>query len=163
MAKAKKKVPAKKTAKKAVKKSAAKKPVKKAVKKVAKQAVLKTVKKAVVKKSSVKPVPKISQKSLDQLGLNPLADRLIVKIDVAEKRTAGGLYIPDTAQVSGNYRGQVLAVGRGSTSKKGFFRPMDVRAGDEILFSEYAGSKMTIDGFDVLILRETDVLGVVEK
>lgn len=110
-----------------------------------------------------KPAAKISLKSLTEIGLSPLADRLIVQIDSAEKRTAGGLYIPDTAQVSGNYRGQVLAVGRGNTNKKGHLRPMDVKTGDQILFSEYAGSKMTIDGIEVLILRETDVLGVVEK
>lgn len=123
----------------------------------------KTLPKKKVQAKAKKPMAKISLKSLAEIGLSPLADRLIVKIDSAEKRTAGGLYIPDTAQVSGNYRGQVLAVGRGNTNKKGHLRPMDVKTGDQILFSEYAGSKMTIDGLEVLILRETDVLGVVEK
>ncbi|KYG67456.1 hypothetical protein AZI86_03635 [Bdellovibrio bacteriovorus] len=78
--------------------------------------------------------------------------------------TAGGLYIPDTvADVSGNLQGHVVAVGRGHLGKKGHVRPMDVKVGDKIVFSEFAGTKITIQNQNLIILREGDVLGVVSK
>ena len=77
--------------------------------------------------------------------------------------TPGGLYIPDTADASGNYKGLVLAVGRGHLDAKGKVRLMDVKAGDTVVFADFAGSKMTIMGKEVLILRESEVLGIVTR
>ncbi len=180
--KAKAKAPAKKTAKKAVKKivkkaapkakkaSAPKKaPLKKtAVKKAASKVAPKKVaaKKASAKKSA--PAPKkmsVSQHYQEALAkLSPLDDRILVRLTEAERRTAGGLYIPDTvADVSGNLEGQVLAIGRGHMSKKGNVQPMDVKTGDRVIFAEYSGTKIQIKNEDLIILRESEVLGVVSK
>ncbi|XGC80391.1 co-chaperone GroES [Bdellovibrio bacteriovorus] len=104
-------------------------------------------------------------KTLDLSGfVTPLDDRLMVQVSGAEKMTAGGLYIPDTvSDVSGNLEGYVVAVGRGHMNKKGHILPMDVAVGDRVVFSEYAGSKIKIQNEDLIILRESDVLGVVTK
>ena len=151
MAKSKKKAPAKK--KVAAKKA---KPAKKAAKKTA--PVKKSVKPA---KASAKPVFKTD--TLARLDLHPLADRVLVRVEAGEKMTAGGLYIPDTASITGNLKGQVLAAGHGGRNKKGQLRPLDVKAGDTVLFSEYVGEKISIDGQDVHVLRESEILGIVEK
>lgn len=151
----------------AVKKSAAKKPV--AKKAVAKKAAVKSSPKAAASKVPAhlgfSAAPAKAAKKLDLSGfVTPLDDRLIVQVSGAEKMTAGGLYIPDTvADVSGNLEGYVVAVGRGHMNKKGHILKMDVAVGDRIVFSEYAGSKIKIQNEDLLILRESDVLGVVSK
>ncbi|MGZ3743039.1 MAG: co-chaperone GroES [Pseudobdellovibrionaceae bacterium] len=94
--------------------------------------------------------------------LTPLDDRVMVQILSKEKVTAGGLYIPDTvSNVSGNLEGFVVSVGRGHRNKKGQVRPMDLKVGDKVLFSEYSGSKIKIQDQDLLIIREADILGVV--
>lgn len=170
---AKKMKPVKKAAKKPVKKLAAK-PVKKAGTKTA------GAKTAAVKKSVKKPVTKSEAKKMASLSakkapvkiakktpawdrlLTPLDDRLVIQIDEAETMTAGGLYIPDTASESGNNKGTVLAIGRGHKNKKGQVRPMDVKPGDRVLFDQYAGSKMILADTDIRILRESEVLGIVE-
>ena len=167
-----KKAPVKKSSTKkkaAPKKVAAKKPVAK------KSAAKKPVKKAAVKKT---PAPKAvamptahlikntaPAKKLDLSNfVTPLDDRLIVQVSGAEKMTAGGLYIPDSvADTSGNLQGYVVAAGRGHISKKGHLRPMDVQVGDKVVFSEYAGTKIKIQNEDLIILRESDVMGVVSK
>jgi len=173
----------KKPAKKAVSKKAAVK--KTAVKKAAvkKTATKRAVsKKAVGKKATAvkKSVQKQKQKPAKQSHLlresapqkkvditklvTPLDDRLIVQISGVEKKTPGGLYIPDTVtDTSGNLEGHVVAVGRGRLSKKGHLRPMDVRVGDRIVFSAYAGSKIKIQNEELVILREEDVMGVISK
>jgi chaperonin GroES len=174
----KKTAPVKKTVKKAVKKAASKKaaPKKAAVKKaVAKKPV---AKKAPAKKAATPKAAKVStsvnqhlvkqaapKKIVDLSNfVTPLDDRVIVQISGADKMTAGGLYIPDTvADVSGNLHGTVVAVGRGHVSKKGHLRPMDVQVGDSIVFSEYSGSKIKIQNEDLIILRESEVMGVVSK
>lgn len=93
--------------------------------------------------------------------LTPLDDRLIVQPLAAERMTAGGLYIPDTATgTTGNLKGLVVSAGRGHRDKKGRLRPMDVKAGDQVVFAEYSGSKISIGGQDFMFLRETDVLGI---
>lgn len=144
MAKAKKSAPKKKI----IKKKVVKKPVKKAAPKKAKPVVIKTTKTKVVDVSEF---------------VTPLDDRIIVQVSRSERVTAGGLIIPDTvSQVSGNRQGLVLSVGRGHRDKKGRVRPMDVKSGDKILFAEYAGSKLNYDGQDLVILRETDVMGVLD-
>jgi chaperonin GroES len=159
VAKAKKKVAAKKSP---VKKVAAK--VKAKVKAVKAKA---TAKKATPAKKSVMPtLPKTStKKSLDLKNfLTPLDDRLLVKLSEAERKTAGGLYIPDTvADVSGNLEGFVVAAGPGHKDKKGRLRPLDVQVGDRVIFSEYAGNKIELQGENVVLLREGDVMGIVNK
>jgi chaperonin GroES len=92
--------------------------------------------------------------------LTPLDDRLVIEIEQLEK-TAGGLFIPATASERPQ-RGKVLAVGRGKRDKKGRVRPMDVRLGDEVLFANFAGTPITISGHDVVIMRESDLLGVID-
>lgn len=92
--------------------------------------------------------------------LTPLDDRLVILPEALATQTAGGIFIPTT--VSGRpSRGQVLAIGRGRRTKKGKVLPLDVQVGDQVMFAEYAGTKLSLAGRDVLILREEDVLGVV--
>lgn len=165
-----KKVVAKKAAvkkaapkKAAVKKATAKKPVaKKALvqKTAAKSAPTKAT---ALKATPAMPFASSNSKKVDLSNfVTPLDDRLMVQLTGVEKMTAGGLYIPDTvADVSGNLQGFVVSVGRGHRNRKGHVRPMDLKVGDKILFSEYAGTKLKIQNQDVLILRESDVLGVV--
>jgi len=94
--------------------------------------------------------------------IRPLADRLIVKrVEDQEQRSAGGIIIPDTAKEKAQ-EGKVVAVGPGR-KEDGKVLPVDVKAGDRVLFGKYAGSEIKIDGEEHLILREEDVLGVVEK
>lgn len=96
--------------------------------------------------------------------LQPLDDRVLVALGETEKMTAGGLYIPATvSDVSGNLKGTVVAVGRGHQNKKGHVKNMDVQVGDEVLFSEYAGSKVKLDNSELVMLRETEILGIVSK
>lgn len=172
---AKKSKPVKKAVK--VAKKASKPAAKKAVKAVAKKATVKTKStaktKAAVKsatqiatpafKEPTKTAPKIKIADLNNF-VTPLDDRLIVQVKETEARTAGGLYIPDTAinDVS-HHEAIVLSVGRGHRNKKGHLRPMDVKVGDKILFNNMSGSKLVYQNVDLKILRETDVMGVVDK
>jgi chaperonin GroES len=94
--------------------------------------------------------------------IRPLADRLIVKrVEEQEQKSVGGIIIPDTAKEKPQ-EGKVVAVGRGKLNDDGKVIPLDVKAGDRILFGKYSGSEIKIDGEEHLILREEDVLGVVE-
>jgi chaperonin GroES len=96
------------------------------------------------------------------MKIRPLQDRLIVKRVAEENKTKGGIIIPDTAKEK-PLEGEVIAAGNGKVLEDGKVRPLDVRAGDRILFSKYAGTEVKIEGEDHLILREEDVLGVIEK
>jgi len=94
--------------------------------------------------------------------IRPLADRLIVKrVEEQELKSAGGIIIPDTAKEKPQ-EGKVVAVGRGKLNDDGKVIPLDGKAGDRILFGKYSGSEIKIDGEEHLILREEDVLGIVE-
>jgi len=93
--------------------------------------------------------------------VKPLHDRIIVKRLEEESKTKGGLIIPDTAKEKPQ-QGKVVAVGSGRREEDGKVHPLDVKAGDTILFAKYAGTEIKLDGEDHLILREDDVLGVVE-
>ena len=94
--------------------------------------------------------------------IRPLHDRLIVKrLEEQEQRSAGGIIIPDTAKEKPQ-EGKVLAVGAGKKNEDGKRLPLDVKAGDRILFGKYSGSDIKIDGEEHLILREEDVLAVLE-
>ncbi|WP_242344340.1 co-chaperone GroES [Anaeromyxobacter terrae] len=93
--------------------------------------------------------------------IRPLQDRIIVKRVQEEEKTKGGIIIPDSAKEK-PIEGKVLAVGNGKVLEDGKVRPLDVKAGDRILFSKYAGTEIKIDGEEHLIMREDDILGVIE-
>ena len=95
------------------------------------------------------------------MGIRPLQDRLIVKRIDEEEKTSGGIIIPDSAKEKPQ-EGKVIAVGKGKVGEDGKVHPLDVKKGDKILFSKYAGTEVNIDGAEHLIIREDDVLGVVE-
>jgi chaperonin GroES len=94
------------------------------------------------------------------MKLKPLGDRLIVKAVEEEETTASGIVLPDTAKEKPQ-RGKVLAVGEGKVADDGKRVPIDVSDGDEVLYSKYGGTEITIDGEDLLVLRESDVLAKV--
>jgi len=91
----------------------------------------------------------------------PLHDRILVKRIEAEEKTPGGIIIPDTAKEK-PIEGEVLAVGPGARDETGAVRPLDVRVGDRVLFGKWSGTEVLIDGEDRLIMKEADVLGVIE-
>ena len=95
------------------------------------------------------------------MKLRPLHDRIIVKRLDGEEKTAGGLYIPDTAKEKPQ-KGEVIAVGNGKKNDEGKCSPLDVKAGDSILFGKYAGTEVKVDGEEYLMMREDDVLAVIE-
>jgi chaperonin GroES len=95
------------------------------------------------------------------MKVRPLHDRLLVKRIEEDKKTKGGLIIPDTAKEK-PMEGNVIAVGRGKVSEDGKLRPLDVHKGDRVLFTKYAGSEIQLAGDEHLIIREEDVLAVLE-
>ena len=95
------------------------------------------------------------------MNIRPLQDRLIVKRLEEEEKTKGGIIIPDAAKEK-PMQGEVIAVGKGKVSEDGKAIPLDVKAGDRILFGKYAGTEIKLDGIEYLIMREDDVLGVLE-
>jgi len=95
------------------------------------------------------------------MSLRPLQDRIIVKRLEEESKTAGGIFIPETAKEKPQ-RGEVIAVGNGKKTEDGKILPIDVKAGDKVLFGKYAGTEIKIDGEELLIMREDDILGIIE-
>ncbi len=95
------------------------------------------------------------------MKLRPLGDRVLVKRIQEEEKTKGGIIIPDTAKEKPQ-EGQIMAVGNGKTLDDGKVLPLEVKAGDKILFGKYSGSDIKLDGEEHLILRESDILGVIE-
>src|SRR6187551_862480 len=95
------------------------------------------------------------------MKIRPLQDRVIVKRVQEEEKTKGGIIIPDTAKEK-PIEGKVIAVGNGKVQEDGKVRPLDVKAGDRVLFSKYAGTEIKIEGEEHLIMREEDILGVIE-
>jgi chaperonin GroES len=95
------------------------------------------------------------------MKIRPLQDRVIVKRVAEEDRTKGGIIIPDSAKEK-PIEGKVIAVGNGKVGEDGKVRSLDVKAGDRILFTKYAGTEVKLDGEEHLIIREEDILGVVE-
>ncbi len=96
------------------------------------------------------------------MKLRPLQDRLVVKRLAEEEKTKGGIIIPDSAKEK-PAEGEVIAVGNGKYDEKGTLRPLSVKKGDRVLFGKYSGNEIKIDGEEHLILREEDVLGIIEK
>ncbi len=95
------------------------------------------------------------------MKIRPLGDRILVKRIKEEDKTKGGIIIPDTAKEKPQ-AGKVMAIGRGKMTEAGKLVAPDVKAGDRILFSKYSGSEVTLDGEEHLIVREDDILGVLE-
>ena len=93
------------------------------------------------------------------MTIRPLHDRVLVRRVEADEKTAGGIIIPGTAQEAPQ-EGEVVAVGAGARNEKGEVVPMDVKNGDRVLFGKYSGSEVKIDGEELVILRESDILGV---
>ncbi|MFO0575279.1 MAG: co-chaperone GroES [Polyangia bacterium] len=96
------------------------------------------------------------------MTIRPLHDRVLLKRQSEEERTAGGLYIPDSAKERAN-RATVVAAGKGRTLEDGTVVPLKVKAGDTVLFGKYAGTDIKLDGEEHLIVREDDILAVVEQ
>ena len=96
------------------------------------------------------------------MHFRPLHDRVVVRRIDAEEKTAGGIIIPDTAKEKPQ-EGEIVAAGPGSRNEKGELVPLDVKAGDRILFGKWSGTEVKIDGEDLLIMKESDILGVIER
>ena len=96
------------------------------------------------------------------MKIRPLQDRLIVKRLEEETKTKGGIIIPDTAKEK-PIEGKVIAVGKGKVADDGTLIKMEVKVGDTVLFSKYGGNEVKIDGQEYLIMREDDILGIIEK
>ena len=96
------------------------------------------------------------------MKIRPLQDRVIVKRVEEEEKTKGGIIIPDTAKEK-PMEGKVIAVGKGKLLEDGKIHPLDVKAGDRVLFGKYSGTEVKIEGEEHLIMREDDILGVIEK
>ncbi len=95
------------------------------------------------------------------MKFRPLHDRVVVRRVESEEKTAGGIIIPDTAKEK-PMEGEVLAVGPGARNEKGELVALDVKAGDRVLFGKWSGSEVRIDGQDLLIMKESDIMGIIE-
>ena len=95
------------------------------------------------------------------MKVRPLQDRVLIRRVAEEEKTRGGIIIPDTAKEK-PAEGEVIAVGNGKTDDKGKLRALQVKKGDRVLFGKYSGNEIKLDGVDHLILREEDILGVLE-
>jgi chaperonin GroES len=96
------------------------------------------------------------------MHLRPLHDRVVVRRIEADQKTAGGIIIPDTAKEK-PMEGEIVAVGPGARDESGKLVPLDVKAGDRILFGKWSGTEVKIDGEELLIMKESDVMGVLDK
>jgi len=97
----------------------------------------------------------------DRMKFRPLHDRVVVKRVAEEERTAGGIIIPDTAKEK-PMQGDIVAVGPGARDESGKGQPLDVKAGDRVLFGKWSGTEVKIDGEDLLIMKESDIMGIIE-
>jgi len=95
------------------------------------------------------------------MKLRPLQDRVLIRRVEAEVKTAGGIFIPDTAQEK-PMEGEVVAVGSGARDKGGKLHPLDVRTGDRVLFGKWSGTEVKLDGEDLMMMKESDIMGVVD-
>ncbi|MDW7709041.1 MAG: co-chaperone GroES [Deferrisomatales bacterium] len=95
------------------------------------------------------------------MKIRPLQDRVMVKRLEEEQKTAGGIIIPDTAKEKPQ-KGEIVAAGPGKRNEDGKIQPLDIKAGDKVLFSKYAGTEIKVEGEELLIMREDDIMGVIE-
>ncbi len=96
------------------------------------------------------------------MGFRPLHDRVVVRRIEADEKTAGGIIIPDTAKEK-PAEGEVIAVGPGARNEKGEIVALEVKAGDRVLFGKWSGTEVRINGEDLLIMKESDILGIIEN
>jgi len=96
------------------------------------------------------------------MNFRPLHDRVLVRRIEADEKTAGGIIIPDTAKEKPQ-EGEVIAVGAGARDEAGKLVPLDVKKGDKVLFGKWSGTEVKIDGVDLLIMKESDIMGVIAK
>jgi chaperonin GroES len=96
-----------------------------------------------------------------ELGVRPLHDRILVRRMEEETKTAGGLFIPDTAKEKPQ-RGEIVATGKGRITEDGKTLPLEVKVGDKVLFAKYAGTELKFSGEEFLMMREEDILGIVQ-
>ena len=96
------------------------------------------------------------------MGFRPLHDRVVVRRVESEEKTAGGIIIPDTAKEK-PMEGEIVAVGPGARNEAGKLAPLDVKAGDRVLFGKWSGTEVKLDGVDLLIMKESDIMGVLES
>ena len=94
------------------------------------------------------------------MGLRPLHDRVLVRRIEAEEKTAGGIIIPDSAKEKPS-EGEIVSVGSGARAEDGTVTPLDVKEGDRILFGKWSGTEVKLDGEDLLIMKESDIMGVI--
>ncbi len=94
------------------------------------------------------------------MGFRPLHDRVVVRRVDSEEKTAGGIIIPDTAKEK-PMEGEVVAVGPGAKNEDGKVSPLDVKAGDRVLFGKWSGTEVKVDGEELLIMKESDIMGVI--
>ncbi|KZD09060.1 co-chaperone GroES [Oceanibaculum pacificum] len=95
------------------------------------------------------------------MKFRPLHDRVLVRRLESEEKTAGGIIIPDTAKEK-PMEGEVIAVGAGAKNEQGVVSPLDVKPGDRVLFGKWSGTEVKVDGEDLLIMKESDIMGVIE-
>jgi chaperonin GroES len=95
------------------------------------------------------------------MNFRPLHDRVVVRRLEEDERSAGGIIIPDTAKEK-PMQAEIIAVGPGSRDEKGIVVPLDVKAGDQVIFGKWSGTEVTIDGEELLIMKESDIMGVIE-
>ena len=95
------------------------------------------------------------------MQVRPLHDRVLVKRFLEEEKSKGGIYIPDTAKEK-PIQGEIIAVGTGRVAEDGKVRPLEVKKGDKVLFGKYAGTEIKIEGDDFLMMREEDILGIIQ-
>ncbi len=95
------------------------------------------------------------------MKLRPLHDRVVVRRIESEEKTSGGIIIPDTAKEKPQ-EGEVLAVGNGARNEKGELVPLDVKVGDRVLFGKWSGNEVKLDGEELLIMKESDIMGIIE-
>ena len=96
------------------------------------------------------------------MGFRPLHDRVLIRRVEAEEKTAGGIIIPDTAKEK-PMEGEVVATGPGARGEDGKIQPMDVKAGDRVLFGKWSGTEVKLDGEDLIIMKESDIMGVLDQ
>jgi chaperonin GroES len=95
-----------------------------------------------------------------ELSVRPLHDRILVRRTPEEEKTAGGLFIPDTAKEKPQ-KGEIVAAGKGRVTEDGKVLPLEVKVGDKVLFGKYAGTELKLDGHEYLMMREEDILGII--
>ena len=96
------------------------------------------------------------------MGFRPLHDRVLVRRVEAEEKTAGGIIIPDTAKEK-PMEGEIVAVGPGARGEDGKIQPLDVKPGDRVLFGKWSGTEVKLDGEDLIIMKETDIMGIMDQ